>query len=663
MKENVYLIDLGTGTDRSLLPLGVGLIASYCKSVPEIDDHYDFTVLMLEEGLDELLEEIENPSVIGFSCYVWNFLGSAELSRRLKEKYPEALMVWGGPNIPTRDHRVPGFIEEHQCVDVLVQGEGELTFADLLQKRMNGGQLDQCLGITYRTEDPDSPFVTTAPRDRIQNFSDIPSPFLNGIFDELMVRYGSQVSGVIWETSRGCPFKCTFCDWGNSLVTKVNRYEIDRVIQEIEWVSNRNISYVYSTDANFGITLERDLEIAERFVEISKRNGYPNQMVLNWTKNSKQSVMKIAETLATGGVATNTTITFQSFHEPTLKAIKRSNIKLDVYQQLKEQYHSRNLPTYTELILGLPEETLDSFVDGLERTLTNSLVDHVSIYLLVFLENTELALPEQMEKYALETRTCAVGLNRRRFKYPRFGVEEIIVSTSTMPTPDWERAYEIAFTVKSLHSHRVGFFVMVYLRKTYGLRVVDFMRYIIDEVTASPENYPSFARAITHVRNNRQLILDGVSSVSPVEGGDGVSLTSHEANTFLLLDWIDETYSELGEIARKFCAENGFHIPETVLEDLMQYQKARMPVFAPQTAVLEFHTNMPVVIERLIANQEPPPIVETPTTVDLTFKPHPFGNETEFNLRRVASGFDLSLSGMTIREKIAPVEQALASAD
>ena len=86
MSENVYLIDLGTGTDRSLLPLACGLISSYCQSIPEINSHYDFHIRMLGQGLDELFAEIEEPAVVGFSCYVWNFFGSVELSRRIKEK-------------------------------------------------------------------------------------------------------------------------------------------------------------------------------------------------------------------------------------------------------------------------------------------------------------------------------------------------------------------------------------------------------------------------------------------------------------------------------------------------------------------------------------------------------------------------------------------------
>lgn len=649
MKDRVYLIDLGTGTDRSLVPLACGLISSYCRSIPEIESHYNFDIRMLGEGLDELLEEIKDPAVVGISCYVWNFLGDVELSRRLKERYPDVLIVWGGPSIPARQQRIQEFLGEYPWVDILVQGEGELTFADLLLKRLNGSRYDDCNGITYRTQNPTQPHVTTPPRDRIMDFAIIPSPFLNGTFDVLRDRYGDYIVGALWETSRGCPFKCTFCDWGSALVTKVNRLEIERVVKEIEWVSNNRIHYVYATDANFGISPERDLEIARRFVEVAQRNGFPDTLVLNWTKNSRRNVIHIADTLVKGGVTTNTTLSFQSFNPPTLKAIKRNNIKLDVYRELKEEYHSRKLPTYTELILGLPEETLDTFTDGLEKTLSTRLEDQLSIYPLVLLENTEMALPEDREKYKLETRTCAVGLNRRRFKYPRFGVDEIVVGTSTMPIPDWKRAYEIAFAVASLYNLRVAFFLMVYLKQAFGSRVVDFVKYILDTVDSAPEQFPALNQAISHVRNNCQLILDNISSVSAPEGASEVVLTPHEAMTFLLLNRMDEAYTELGQIAEAYLQQNERPFSEKVIQEVLSYQQARMPVFALPQSVYQFETNIPYYFECTLDGKKPPEIEESPTTLELKFKSHPYKTETEFNLRRVSGGYTLNVAEAIVR--------------
>jgi putative methyltransferase len=639
-KKNCYLVDLGTGTDRSLMPLGCGLIASYARTQPDISESYNISIHMLGQGLDELMEEIVDPDVVGLACYVWNFFGNVELSRRIKERYPNCLIVWGGPAIPQKEYRIKEFFESYKFMDLLVQGEGELTFSDILQRRLRGESLESCAGVSLRA----GKGIKIVPqRPRIQDFTIIPSPFLNGIFDDVKERYGDHIVGVLWETSRGCPFQCEFCDWGSALVKKINRLDVDRVLKEIEWTSQKKIHYVYATDANFGISYDRDLEIAKGFVEISKRNGFPNTLILNWSKNSHEKILHIAEVLRAGGITTNVTLSYQSLHPPTLEAISRKNIRLEDYHKLKEKFHQEKLPTYTELILPLPEETLASFLSGMNHTLGNRLEDQLSVYPCVLLENTEMATPEKREKYGLETRKCAVGLNRRRFRYERFGEDEVLVATRTMPLEDWKRAYEVAFCTAALYNLRVAFFPMIYLRHRFGVLPTDFIQALLGKVDEHPEKYRSFAKAVAHLRNNRQLILDNVSSVSPVEGGDGVSLTPHEAMLFLLLNDIDTTYTELHALLFDLLDTWGFKCSEQEIEELVKYQKARMPVWNPLDSIVFFSTNIPTILEALIHHEVPPEFSPVPTKVTLTSLPHNYKTEREYNIRRVACGYTLNI--------------------
>ncbi len=642
-RENVYLIDLGTGTDRGLLPLACGLIASYCNSIPQISDHFNIYVRMMDEGIEGLIDEIEDPAVVGISCYCWNFLGSVDLSKRLREKYPEVTIVWGGPSIPARPHRIKEFVKEYDYVDILVHNEGELTFANLLLSRLSGESLSNCAGITYCHAD--GSYITTPPRDRIQDFTNIPSPFLNGLFDDLMKRYRDYIVGALWETSRGCPFKCSFCDWGSALVNKVNRLPIERAIKEIEWVSNNKMHYVYATDANFGITVKRDLEIAEGVVEIASRNGYPHTLILNWTKNSHQNIVKIADTLFTGGITTNVTLSYQSFHEPTLKAIQRDNIKPAYLKKLKQEFHDKKCATYNELILGLPEETLDTFISGIDKGLSHNLRDQLSIYLCCILVNTDLK--EDVEKYGIETRECAVGLNRRKFKFPRFGVDEIVVKTSTMSLEEWKRAYEVSFIFQSFYNLRVAFFVAVYLKMIHDIEISQFVISVIDTVDAHPGLFPIFTKAISHVRHNRQLILDSKASVSEVKGSDGVAFTPHEAMTFLLLNHIDETYKELHEIVKI-----GYpNIGTERLDEVMLYQKLRMPTFETTNKEQDFNTTIPVFFEQVSSGHAISLIRISPTTVKFAQPVHGYDTAIEFNRRRVSCGYNINIVDAIINEE------------
>jgi radical SAM superfamily enzyme YgiQ (UPF0313 family) len=646
IREKVYLIDLGTGTDRSLLPLACGLISAYAQAQPELRARYDFEIKMLGEGLDDLLDEIVDPAVVGISCYVWNFFGSIEISRRIKERHPNVLLVLGGPSIPQREARIRLFFDKYPFVDLLVQGEGELTFAEILWRRIHIAGYEDCSGISLRTAD--ERVLKTASRERIKDFTAIPSPFLNGIFDPLIERYGTHIVGALWETNRGCPFKCGFCDWGSALVNKVNKLELDRVIKEIEWVGSKKIPYVYATDANFGIFFQRDMEIARSFVDISKRRGFPSTLVLNWTKNSHDRIIDLAEVFAEGKVITNVTLSFQSFNENVQRAILRDNIKVDVYRKLKASFHLKKLPTYTELILGLPEETLETFMEGIDQALSPRLEDQLSIYLCVILENTHLQLPEIIERYGVESRECAVGLNRRRFKYPRFGVDEIVVATRAMPLSDWKRAYEIAFACTTLYNLRVAFFVIVFLNHEFGIKVTDFIRFVIDAVDQNPGKYPAFENAIRHLRRNRQMILDNVASVSPVEGGDGVALTPHEAMAFLFYSNMLQTYSDLRAIVRSCCEENAYAVSDEVLDDLINYQRARIPVFDPKQTFYRFRSNIPAYLDAVTNGEISPKVEMGSSAVEVKYSMHGYLTEVEFNLRRVACGYTLNVADAII---------------
>ena len=401
MKKNVYLVDLGTGTDRSLIPLGCGLIASYARTQPDINSKFDIEILMLEDTLDKVLDEMKNPAVVGFACYVWHFLGVKELSRMVRAKFPKTLIVWGGPSIPQNTDRIMNLLNQNPAVDFLVHMEGEITFTEILNSvLLNEDKPDfsSVEGITYRTKES---FKKNSDRERIKDFTIVPSPYLTNVFDSVMRRYGHFIIGILWETNRGCPFKCAFCDWGNATVNRVNKLDIDRVVNEIKWASERKIHYVYCTDANYGISFKRDFEITNKVVDVINNNGYPNTFVLNW-KNQHGQVIEIADKFREANVATNTTISTQSFNPDTLKASLRDNIKLSEYANLKQSYHKRGLSTYTELILPLPLETLQTYLSGLEYAITPRVFDQVMVYLANILENTHLQ--RTMKEYGIITR-------------------------------------------------------------------------------------------------------------------------------------------------------------------------------------------------------------------------------------------------------------------
>jgi len=648
MKKNAYLIDLGTGTDRSLIPLGCGLIVSYANTITEIKDNFNFDILMMENNIEEIVDQLEDPYVVAFACYVWNFLGCQELAKLVKTKFPKTKIIFGGPSIPQEKSNIKNFLLEHDAVDILVHMEGEKTFADLLLHYNRKKDLISCDGITYR--DKKLEFITTKKRERIRDLAEIPSPYLTGVFDKLYEKYKNFIIGILWETNRGCPFSCSFCDWGNASVNKVTRYAIHRVVEEIRWAAERKIHYVYCTDANYGIKFERDFEITEKVVEIIKEYKFPNTFVLNWTKNQHKSVIDIAEKFREAEVATNTTISIQSFHAPTIEAIKRGNIKGEEYMRLKNEYHLRGLSTYTELILGLPNETTESFLSGLEKTMSHNMYDQFMVYTANILENTELS--RNVELYGIKTSKCAVGLNRRKLKYARFGEDEITIGTNTMPTNEWERLYKISFFLLSLYNLRIAFLPIVLLNKYYSVKITKVVEYIFDEVSKNQKKYPIFSKVINHLNQQMEKIINGISSVSETENSEGVVFTPHEASTFIFSSYLNQTYSELNEILNLFVDKEKINVDKLILAESINFQKMMIPNFIPGKITRHFKSNVAYALHKLVTVNQKLKIDLVSNDVSIYNPTHGFDNIVEFNRRRVSAGYAIGLAKVEFDKKL-----------
>src|SRR5262249_49477223 len=149
---------------------------------------------------------------------------------------------------------------------------------------------------------------------------------------------------LIWETNRGCPFSCTFCDWGSAVAAKVYTFDLERLQREIDWMAEHRIEYVYCADANFGI-LPRDLQIAEYAVASRQRHGYPASLNVQSTKNATERAWRIQK-LLTGSMNTiGVTVSFQSLDPHTLKTVRRDNISPRTFQELQRRYASEGIPT------------------------------------------------------------------------------------------------------------------------------------------------------------------------------------------------------------------------------------------------------------------------------------------------------------------------------
>lgn len=443
--RNVYLVQVNNRFgNAAFLPYSVGLLQAYAQRDVFIAAHYRFAGFQIfRDDVDVMAEHYADADVVAFSCYIWNYEYNRALAAAIRKANPEVLLIAGGPHIleNTKTWTHPDF-------DVVVHHEGEQAFREVLRWNL---QWRHRVG-----DDPygDSTFLEAALAglERTKNLDDLPSPYLDGVFDE-MIEMNPHVEWVMsQETNRGCPYSCTFCDWGSAVFQKVRKFDAQRVKDELQWAAEKGIELLYNCDANFGI-FERDEEFVDEMVLLKDISGFPKQFRAAYAKNSNQRVFDIAKKLNDAGMNKGVTLSFQSLDAPTLINIKRKNMKMNDFQGLIKQYTDAGIATYSEIILGLPGETYDTFVDGICTVLAAGQHDSINIYPCMVLPNAEMNDPEYRRIHGIETRIIPdLATHSVPSDDPHVEKKEIVVATTTMPLEDWRRAYTFGCVVQALHS-------------------------------------------------------------------------------------------------------------------------------------------------------------------------------------------------------------------
>lgn len=437
----IYLADLAhthSVSDRSLtIPLGIGYIKSYAEAV--LGDQVSIRLFKHPEKLLAAVAE-HAPDVVGLANYGWNNHLNLTIGSYLRETLPEALFVAGGPNIDPDPIQRLDFLKQHQYLDYLVVDSGEETFAELIQWWQQG-----------RTPETRPQNLIWREGDRVENSGERPlkkivdnlvSPYLNGSLDEFLA------AGMVplLETNRGCPFRCTFCAWGMASKDLVRRLDFDVAMAEIAYIGERSDALNWIVcDANFGI-LKRDVDLARALRAVRDKKGLPRKCHIWLAKNATERNLEIAAIL---GDMTVPVMAVQSMSDDVLKNIKRDNINSDTYIEYQQKFHAIGSTTYSDMIIPLPGETLDSHLAGLSKMFAFDvdIIQNHNMRLLAGAETNSLATRAAFE---FKTRYRLIHGDAGLYKTPdgvclsSLECEESLRSTSTMSEED-------VFTLRRLH--------------------------------------------------------------------------------------------------------------------------------------------------------------------------------------------------------------------
>jgi tRNA A37 methylthiotransferase MiaB len=346
------------------------------------------------DDIESTAQRLKHCDVVGFSTYVWNREYNYRLAQRVKELNSQCLIVMGGPEPAVTD---PDLFVRYPWMDAVVKLEGELIFSEIL--RCHNQNLTNIAGLVVNQN---GRAVDTGDAERITDLSILPSPYLSGMFDHLVDQHPDVVWNGTLETNRGCPYQCTFCDWGSLTYNKVKQFDLDRVFSELEWIG-QHCGFVTITDANFGMFVDRDNAVVTKLIEVQKRWGKIKNFSLTWAKNQKNEVINIIHRLVneSPSASSGLTVSVQSMDSNVLDIIKRKNLNQHKIEEIFKLCDQWSIPVYSELILGLPGETPSSWRENYWQLFRAG--NHTGVVVLhaQLLENAEMNL-KQRQFYRLD---------------------------------------------------------------------------------------------------------------------------------------------------------------------------------------------------------------------------------------------------------------------
>ena len=339
VRESAQAVALGPATVAASLP------SSVQQHILQIN-------LYLHQDLEEMVDSViaSRASVIALSIYVWNHRVMVALAEALRQQSPDLLLLAAGPEVTA----APQVFSDMRLFDSLVCGEGE----DAMSLVVDHIKRQKALHPFYRNEKP----VDLALQ---------PSPWLEGCL--------VPGEGVLWEVSRGCPFRCSFCfdargEFG------VRTYPFARLEEELTLFVRHNVSQVWVLDSTFNYPPQRGKELVRLIERIAPHLHFHFEAKVEFIDE------ELAELLA--GIQCSVQIGLQSANPDVVRHVHR-NFDADLFMQKVSLLQQAGVTYGIDLMYGLPGDDEAGLKNSLEFALQLQ-PNHVDLFPLAVLPGTEL---------------------------------------------------------------------------------------------------------------------------------------------------------------------------------------------------------------------------------------------------------------------------------
>jgi radical SAM superfamily enzyme YgiQ (UPF0313 family) len=332
------------------------------------------------EKITETLIQLK-PAVFAISLYVWNYKLSHRVAEWVKTNIPNCLVISGGPHQYFK-HDINWF-KDKWYIDASLPGDsyGEICFQEILDN-YNNGQVDWDLVTDIRYPSTKNRHISVSKKamtrgdKKYYDYDYAPYAeqlkYIEDFVEKQNQLFPEATILALLETTRGCPYGCTYCDWGGGTSTTVIKRSLENIKRDIDALKTIYLDFLYIGDANFGIFEERDIAIIEHLIDRpfwSKQRFKIGYGGFAKTENRLDTIKRIVELDVGAGLSQQKEIkiSMQTLDAEVLKNIDRKNIPLDKQLAALEPIAKNNkLPMYVEIILGLPGMTLEKFYTDLD---------------------------------------------------------------------------------------------------------------------------------------------------------------------------------------------------------------------------------------------------------------------------------------------------------
>jgi putative methyltransferase len=529
MKKNVYFLSFNEGIWHATMfvPVLWPSAKTYYEKYGHRTDEYNWVLPTVEflSDIDAIKSEIAKapPDIFGVSMYVWNYELTLEICSWVKETWPNCLVITGGPHQYFKHHN--DWFIKHAFIDASLPSEvyGEIAIADILNNYQNGkvdwNKVEQ---MVYPSKN--RKMILKSPKATYKlDFKWDYSPFkeqqalLTEYIDKFNNAHPDLTIHCKIETTRGCPYECTFCDWGGGVGTKLIKKDIELIKQDIDTLLSWTPASIYMCDSNFGINGDRDVDIIKYIAQKKKESKlaiFPHIQYGGFAKTNRHfdHLKQILTIEAENGLSYVYKISVQTFNQQVLDNIKRVDLRAEEHWELANYLQTNyGYEATVELIFGLPGATTDIWYHDFDVPYEKGV--YVRAYEWHMLPEAEAYDDSYRKKFGLIT---AKKTTNGKWTIP----SEIVVGSDSMPPKDYVETmvayccYNF-FTQTSVYSNSIkqlleknsfkyGDFLKLFVHRCFSkMPVLDPLKNHLDEFVQGPNNI----NIVTKYHDGTELLI------------------------------------------------------------------------------------------------------------------------------------------------------------